>query len=241
MGRLLQDGPGKKLKPVAEHDFETVDSETIYVGKIFALRADEVRMPRGNIARREVVEHYGAVAVLAMDDDNNIVMVYQYRHPVGRRLWELPAGLLDLGGEPPHITAARELKEEAGLSAQNWRVLVDLVSAPGFSDESVRVYLATGLADVGTARCPRRGSRSGGEVVPPRRGRADGAQRRDREFALRWPAFWPHRRCGATSIRCDRSTRRGSTGRKPSRAERRMHDDVVCSAQAAPRRSAGPR
>ena len=141
--------PGKKLKSVAEHDFATVDSETIYVGKIFALRADEVRMPGGNTARREVVEHYGAVAVLALDDDGNIVLVYQYRHPVGRRLWELPAGLLDAGGEPPHVTAARELKEEAGLSAQNWRVLVDLVSTPGFSDEGVRVYLATGLSEVG--------------------------------------------------------------------------------------------
>ena len=106
-------------------------------------------MPGGNTARREVVEHYGAVAVLAIDDHDNVVMVYQYRHPVGRRLWELPAGLLDMGSEPPHVTAARELKEEAGLSAQNWRVLVDLVSAPGFSDESVRVYLATGLSDVG--------------------------------------------------------------------------------------------
>jgi ADP-ribose pyrophosphatase len=134
---------------VAEHDFEVVDSETLYVGNIFALRADDVRMPGGKTARREVVEHYGAVAVLAIDRDDNIVMVYQYRHPVGRRLWELPAGLLDMGGEPPHITAARELKEEAGLSAQNWRVLVDLVSAPGFSDESVRVYLATDLSDVG--------------------------------------------------------------------------------------------
>ncbi len=141
--------PGKNPKSVAEHDFATVESETLYVGKIFALRADEVRMPGGNTARREVVEHYGAVAVLAIDDEANIVMVYQYRHPVGRRLWELPAGLLDMGGEPAHITAARELKEEAGLSAQNWRVLVDLVSAPGFSDESVRVYLATGLSDVG--------------------------------------------------------------------------------------------
>jgi 8-oxo-dGDP phosphatase len=134
---------------VAEHDFEIVESETVYVGKIFALRADEVQMPGGGSARREVVEHYGAVAILAIDEDANIVMVYQYRHPVGRRLWELPAGLLDMGGEPPHITAARELEEEAGLSATNWRVLVDLVSAPGFSDESVRVYLATGLSDVG--------------------------------------------------------------------------------------------
>jgi len=141
--------PGKNQKSVAEHDFETVDSETLYVGKIFALRADEVRMPGGKTARREVIEHYGAVAVLAMDDDDNIVLVYQYRHPVGRRLWELPAGLLDMGDEPPHVTAARELTEEAGLSARDWRVLVDLVSSPGFSDESVRVYLATGLSDVG--------------------------------------------------------------------------------------------
>jgi 8-oxo-dGTP pyrophosphatase MutT (NUDIX family) len=139
----------KKLKPVAEHESETISSETLYVGKIFALRADEVRMPHGNTARREVVEHYGAVAILALDDDKNIAMVYQYRHPVGRRLWELPAGLLDLAGEPPHVTAARELKEEAGLEATNWRVLVDMVSAPGFSDESVRVYLAMGLTDVG--------------------------------------------------------------------------------------------
>src|SRR5262245_13740572 len=139
----------KNPQPVAEHDFETVSSETLYNGNIFALRADEVRMPHGNIARRGVVEHYGAVAVLALDEANNVVMVYQYRHPVGRRLWELPAGLLDLGGEPPHITAARELKEEAGLEATEWRVLVDLVSAPGFSDECVRVYLATGITDVG--------------------------------------------------------------------------------------------
>jgi ADP-ribose pyrophosphatase len=139
----------KSLRPVAEHEFQTVSSETLYVGKIFALRADEVRMPHGNTARREVIEHYGAVAVLAMDEQRNIVMVYQYRHPVGRRLWELPAGLLDLRGEPPQITAARELKEEAGLEASEWRVLVDLVSAPGFSDESVRIYLATGISDVG--------------------------------------------------------------------------------------------
>lgn len=134
---------------MAEHGFETVASETLYVGNIFALRADEVRMPHGNTARREVVEHFGAVAILAIDEENNIVLVYQYRHPLGRRLWELPAGLLDLDGEPPHVTAARELQEEAGLAAADWRVLFDLDTAPGFSDESVRVYLATGLTEVG--------------------------------------------------------------------------------------------
>jgi ADP-ribose pyrophosphatase len=105
-------------------------------------------MPGGNIATREVVEHYGAVAVVAMDDDGHIPLVYQYRHPFGRRLWELPAGLLDVDGEAPHLTAARELREEAGLRAQIWQVLVDLNSTPSFSDESVRVYLATGLTQV---------------------------------------------------------------------------------------------
>ncbi|OBI51629.1 ADP-ribose pyrophosphatase [Mycobacterium kyorinense] len=134
---------------MAEHVFETTSSETLHTGKIFALRTDHVRMPGGKIAAREVVEHYGAVAIVAMDDDGNLPMVYQYRHAFGRRLWELPAGLLDVNGEAPHHTAARELREEAGLEAQNWRVLVDLDSTPGFSDESVRVYLATGLAQVG--------------------------------------------------------------------------------------------
>jgi 8-oxo-dGTP pyrophosphatase MutT (NUDIX family) len=134
---------------VAEHVFETTSSETLHRGNIFALRRDRVRMPGGNIATREVVEHYGAVAIAAMDDDNNIRMVYQYRHTFGRRLWELPAGLLDIAGEPPHLSAARELKEEVGLQADTWQVLVDLNTAPGFSDESVRVYLATGLSEVG--------------------------------------------------------------------------------------------
>jgi 8-oxo-dGDP phosphatase len=133
---------------VAEHVFETTSSETLYTGKIFALRRDRVRMPGGKAVIREVVEHFGAVAVVAMDDDGNIAMVYQYRHAFGRRLHELPAGLLDIHGEPPHLTAARELKEEAGLQAATWRVLVDLDSTPGFSDESVRVYLATGLTQI---------------------------------------------------------------------------------------------
>lgn len=133
---------------MADHVFETASSETLYTGKIFALRRDQVRMPGDTTAVREVVEHYGAVAVVAMDDDGNVPLVYQYRHPFGRRLWELPAGLLDVNGEAPQHTAARELEEEAGLRADTWRVLVDLDSTPGFSDESVRIYLATGLTEV---------------------------------------------------------------------------------------------
>lgn len=133
---------------MAEHNFETTSSETLHTGKIFALRKDQVRMPGGKLVTREVVEHYGAVAVVAMDDEGRLPMVYQYRHPFGRRLWELPAGLLDVNGEAAHLTAARELREEAGLEARTWQVLVDLDSTPGFSDESVRVYLATGLTQV---------------------------------------------------------------------------------------------
>ena len=133
---------------MADHAFETASSETLHTGRIFALRRDQVRMPGGKVVTRDVVEHFGAVAVVAMDDDGNIPMVYQYRHAFGRRLWELPAGLLDVGGEPAQLTAARELKEEAGLKADTWRVLVDLDSTPGFSDESVRVYLATVLTEV---------------------------------------------------------------------------------------------
>jgi 8-oxo-dGDP phosphatase len=140
--------PSLSLLPVAEHVFETTSSETLHTGKIFALRRDQVRMPGGKTVTREVVEHYGAVGVVAIDDEGRLPMVYQYRHPFGRRLWELPAGLLDVNGEAPHLTAARELREEAGLQAQSWQVLVDLDSTPGFSDESVRVYLATGLTQV---------------------------------------------------------------------------------------------
>ncbi|MDT5165295.1 MAG: 8-oxo-dGDP phosphatase, partial [Mycobacterium sp.] len=130
------------------HVFETTSSELLHTGKIFALRIDHVRMPGGNVVIREVVEHFGAVAIVAMDDEGRIPMVYQYRHPLARRLWELPAGLLDIDGEAPQVTAARELHEEAGLQAETWQVLIDLDSAPGFSDESVRVFLATGLTQV---------------------------------------------------------------------------------------------
>ncbi|WP_024803986.1 NUDIX hydrolase [Nocardia sp. BMG51109] len=129
------------------HDFETVSSETVYSGAILALRLDQVAMPGGRVVEREVIEHHGAVAVAALDDDGDLVLINQYRHPIGRRLLELPAGLLDEPGEDPLAAARRELAEETGLAARDWSVLVDVALSPGFTDESLRIYLAAGLSE----------------------------------------------------------------------------------------------
>ncbi|MDT7717724.1 MAG: 8-oxo-dGDP phosphatase [Pseudonocardiales bacterium] len=131
------------------HEFAVSDSETVYVGRVLAVRLDHVMMPGGRVAQREIVEHPGAVAIVPLHDDASVVMIDQYRHAVGRRLRELPAGLLDTPGEDPVATARRELVEEVGCTAQDWSVLVDVVSSPGFSDEAVRVFLARGLTEIG--------------------------------------------------------------------------------------------
>ncbi|MBD0862749.1 NUDIX hydrolase [Gordonia sp. zg691] len=127
------------------HEFDVKGTRTVYDGAIITLRVDDVEMPGGRVAEREVVEHFGAVAILARDDAGRVAMVRQYRHPIGRRLLELPAGLLDQGGEAPLAAAQRELAEEADLAADSWHVLVDLALSPGFTDEALRLYLAEGL------------------------------------------------------------------------------------------------
>jgi ADP-ribose pyrophosphatase len=135
------------------HEFAVCGSDTLHVGRVLALRLDQVKMPGGRTAGREVIEHPGSVVVLPLHDDASVVMIDQYRHPLGRRIRELPAGLLDAAQEDPLATAQRELLEEVGYTAQDWSVLVDLVPSPGFSDESQRVFLARGLLEVGRPSC----------------------------------------------------------------------------------------
>lgn len=129
--------------------FSVVDSRRVFEGRVVNVRIDTLSMPGGGTAQREVVEHQRAVAVLALDEDEQVVLIEQYRHPMRRRLWELPAGLMDMDGESARLAAERELGEETGLRAADWSLLVDVAASPGFTDEVVRVFLATGLTDIG--------------------------------------------------------------------------------------------
>jgi len=117
-------------------------------GSFVVLRTDQVRMPDGDVAPRDVVEHPGAVAVVALNDAGQVLLIRQYRHPAGHFLWEIPAGLRDVPGEAPHRTGERELREETGYTARTWHVLTDCYTSPGISTERVIVYLARGVAEV---------------------------------------------------------------------------------------------
>ncbi len=115
-------------------------------GHVWSVASDEVRLPGGATVVRDVVVHPGAVGVAAIDDDDRILLIRQFRHPVGGYLLELPAGLRDVPEEPPLVTAQRELAEEAGIAAVQWDVLVDFYNSPGGSTEAFRCYLARGLS-----------------------------------------------------------------------------------------------
>lgn len=128
--------------------YSVVESTEVFRGRVISLRTDQLRMSDGTVATREIVEHPGAVAVVALDDEDRVVVVNQYRHPVKQYLDELPAGLLDVAGEPAAEAARRELYEEAALTASDWYVLVDLYTSPGMTNEAIRVFLARGLCDV---------------------------------------------------------------------------------------------
>lgn len=134
--------------------WEVVDSSRRFDGKVIGVRSDRVRMPNGGgteVVERDIVEHPGSVGVLALDDADRVLLIRQYRHPVGYALWEAPAGLRDVAGEPTHVTAERELVEEAGYRAAEWHTLVDFFASPGMSDERIRIFLARGPSAVPAA------------------------------------------------------------------------------------------
>lgn len=122
----------------------TIETKEIFTGRIIKVRVDTVRLPDGRQSTREVVEHAGAVAVVAVDNDNNIIMVRQYRKPVEKILLEIPAGTMEKD-EDPLVCAQRELKEETGFTAKHWKKILSYYSAPGFTDEYLHLYLASGL------------------------------------------------------------------------------------------------
>jgi 8-oxo-dGDP phosphatase len=130
-----------KIADVPEQ-WPVVSSAELLRGRMVTVRTDKVRFPDNQLAEREVVVHQGAVAVLTLDDAGRLLMIRQYRHPVAHLLWEIPAGLRDVAGESPWATAQRELAEEAGYRAGDWRLLADYYSSPGFSTERLRIFLA---------------------------------------------------------------------------------------------------
>jgi ADP-ribose pyrophosphatase len=141
-------------------------SRTVFEGLVWDVVEERVDLGEAGEVTRQFVRHPGAVAVAALDKQDRICLVQQYRHPVRSLEWEVPAGLLDVAGEPPHVAAARELHEEADLTAATWHVLTDYVSSPGGLDEALRVYLAR---DVHVVPEGERHQRDGEELGMPLR------------------------------------------------------------------------
>ena len=124
---------------------KVVDEESIYEGKIVHLHLMRVTLPSGKPGIREIVRHVNASAVVAVDENNNVLLVRQFRAPMGRVTCEIPAGKLDSPQEDPLEAARRELSEETGYQAEHWVKLTDMISSPGFCDEVISIFLATGL------------------------------------------------------------------------------------------------
>ncbi|OEU89475.1 ADP-ribose pyrophosphatase [Streptomyces abyssalis] len=141
---MLPGHPGKHVADAPEV-WEVTATETPFQGKKTGVRTDDVVMPDGSVVRRDYQVHPGSVAVLALDEEDRVLVLSQYRHPVREKLWEIPAGLLDVPGENPLHAAQRELYEEAHVKAEDWRVLADVYTTPGGSDEAVRIFLARGV------------------------------------------------------------------------------------------------
>lgn len=149
-----------EIEDVAE-SWPVPESRVLAEGGISAYHEDLVRMVDGTEARRQYTTHHGAVGVVVLDDEGRMLTLRQYRHPVRRLLWELPAGLLDKRGEHPLEAAKRELYEEAHLQAAEWRVLVDYFNSSGTSDEATRIFAARGVSAADGEQFAREGEEAG--------------------------------------------------------------------------------
>ncbi|MEV0742316.1 NUDIX hydrolase [Streptomyces sp. NPDC050549] len=127
-------------------EWEIRATATPFVGNKTSVRTDDVVMPGGTVVHRDYQVHPGSVGVLALDEQDRVLLIKQYRHPVRQKLWEIPAGLLDVPGENPLHAAQRELYEEAHVKAEDWRVLTDVYTTPGGCDEAIRIFLARDLS-----------------------------------------------------------------------------------------------
>lgn len=134
------------IKDIPE-EWEIRATDTPFRGNKTSVRRDDVVMPGGTVVTRDYQVHPGSVAVLALDAADRVLVLRQYRHPVRHKLWEIPAGLLDVPGENPLHAAQRELYEEAHVKAEDWRVLADVYTTPGGCDEAVRIFLARGVSE----------------------------------------------------------------------------------------------
>ncbi|WHY60583.1 NUDIX hydrolase [Cytobacillus firmus] len=132
---------------------KTLKTEKIFTGKVISLQVEDVELPNGKTSKREIIKHPGAVAVLAVTEDNKIVMVEQYRKALDKIIAEIPAGKLE-AGEEPSVCAERELEEETGYACTELEWLISFYTSPGFADELVHLYIAKGLKKKEDAASP---------------------------------------------------------------------------------------
>lgn len=136
-----------KMKKFEE---KTIQSKQIFKGKVISLKVDDVTLPNGALSKREIVNHPGAVAVIAVTTDNKLILVEQYRKALERSIIEIPAGKLE-PGEAPELTARRELEEETGYGCNELTYLQTFATSPGFADEVIHLFIARGLYKIENA------------------------------------------------------------------------------------------
>ncbi|MDC3415441.1 NUDIX hydrolase [Aquibacillus salsiterrae] len=136
---------------MANFEEKTINTKSIYQGKIINVQVDEVSLPNGKTSKRELVKHPGAVAVIAITDENKIIFVEQFRKPLEKNLVEIPAGKLE-PGEKPEVSAKRELEEETGYTTDKLELVTSFYTSPGFADELIYIYYTDKLIPLDTPK-----------------------------------------------------------------------------------------